>query len=314
MKKWKYPLLAIFIALCLTIFPFAGIATATEPVLVSIGAPDEVVEGSEFIANVNVFNMVDFDSCGFDVTYDESIITITDITDGEIDGHIIPVNEWHYIPVDTVDTGKIRVAIYMPGAPAPGVSGSGYIAQIHFYVLGSACSTSVIHLENVGMYNYLAEEIPTTTEDDLVHVYALLEVTDCSADPNPTEIEHDTVFSAVVTGGVESYTWDWDFGDGSPHSNLESPTYNYGSVGTYVATVTVTDSLGNFDDCSFEMTVYMVGDANGDGKVDTGDITKVKRIYFGSDEPTLGADANGDGKVDMGDITAIKAIYFGNVG
>jgi hypothetical protein len=56
---------------------------------------------------------------------------------------------------------------------------------------------------------------------------------------------------------------------------------------------------------------YILGDANEDSKVDTGDITKVKRIYFGVDTPTPGADANQDGKVDPGDITKIKRIYFG---
>jgi hypothetical protein len=53
------------------------------------------------------------------------------------------------------------------------------------------------------------------------------------------------------------------------------------------------------------------GDANGDGVVDTGDITKVKRIYFELDPPTPCADINEDGFIDTGDITAIKLIYFG---
>lgn len=169
MKYWR-TLLVIIASLCLGFCLTPGIAIA-QGVLVSIDAPDEVLEESDFIANVSVTNVEDFDSCGLDVTYDKSIITVTDVTDGQIDGHTIPVDEWHYIPVDTVDTGRIRVVIYMPGTPGPGVNGSGYIAQIHFHVLGSACETSVIHLENLGMYNYLAEEIATTTEDDSVHIF-----------------------------------------------------------------------------------------------------------------------------------------------
>jgi hypothetical protein len=53
-----------------------------------------------------------------------------------------------------------------------------------------------------------------------------------------------------------------------------------------------------------------LGDANMDGVVDTGDITKVKRIYFELDPQTPCADANGDEMIDTGDITAIKIIYF----
>jgi hypothetical protein len=54
-----------------------------------------------------------------------------------------------------------------------------------------------------------------------------------------------------------------------------------------------------------------LGDANMDCVVDTGDITKVKRIYFGIDPATIGADANQDRTVDAGDITKVKRIYFG---
>jgi hypothetical protein len=53
------------------------------------------------------------------------------------------------------------------------------------------------------------------------------------------------------------------------------------------------------------------GDANEDGVVDTGDITKVKRIIMGLDAPTPCADANQDGIIDTGDITKIKRIIFG---
>ncbi|MGB6872799.1 MAG: Ig-like domain-containing protein [Dehalococcoidia bacterium] len=55
----------------------------------------------------------------------------------------------------------------------------------------------------------------------------------------------------------------------------------------------------------------MLGDANQDNVVNTGDITKVKRIYFGIDPATIGADANQDSFVDAGDITQVKRIYLG---
>lgn len=53
-----------------------------------------------------------------------------------------------------------------------------------------------------------------------------------------------------------------------------------------------------------------IGDANGDGIIDTGDMTKIRRVYFGIDEPTPAADVNQDGLVDTGDITKVKRIYF----
>lgn len=38
--------------------------------------------------------------------------------------------------------------------------------------------------------------------------------------------------------------WLWDFGDGTPTSNLPNPAHTYATPGTYTATLTVTDDLG----------------------------------------------------------------------
>jgi hypothetical protein len=85
--------------------------------------------------------------------------------------------------------------------------------------------------------------------------------------------------------------------------------------GTFNVTVTVTDSFSPQNTAQKYLTLFVciLGDANGDGVVDTGDITKVKRIYFGLDDPTGCADVNGDGNIDTVDITAIRLIYFGAV-
>jgi len=56
-----------------------------------------------------------------------------------------------------------------------------------------------------------------------------------------------------------------------------------------------------------------LGDANMDGVIDGGDITKVQRIIWGLDPPTPTADANNDGVIDAGDITRIRQIIWGLV-
>jgi len=55
----------------------------------------------------------------------------------------------------------------------------------------------------------------------------------------------------------------------------------------------------------------MKGDANGDGVVNSLDITKVERIIVGLDAETPGADANGDGVVNSLDITKVERIIVG---
>ncbi len=42
-------------------------------------------------------------------------------------------------------------------------------------------------------------------------------------------------------------TYDWDFGDGSPHSSSPTPSHTYTSAGTYIATLTVDDGNGAVD-------------------------------------------------------------------
>jgi PKD repeat protein len=49
-------------------------------------------------------------------------------------------------------------------------------------------------------------------------------------------------FTAAASGGTGIYTFDWDFGDNSPHSTVQSPTHTYAAGGNYSVTVTVTDS------------------------------------------------------------------------
>jgi hypothetical protein len=162
----------ISLSLALALLPLA-ITGANGTVTVGIDAPAEVEAGSSFVADVTVDWVTDFDSCGFDVTYDETIITVTDITGGEIDGHAVevPTGYWSYIPYGEEDTGRIRVIATIPATPAPGVTGTGYLVQIHFEVLGSGGSTSDITPEEVGMYDWQANIISTTTEDHSVQVF-----------------------------------------------------------------------------------------------------------------------------------------------
>ena len=51
-------------------------------------------------------------------------------------------------------------------------------------------------------------------------------------------------FAGSAQGGVSPYSYSWNFGDGQI-SSLQSPVHNYANPGTYIAVLTVTDSLGN---------------------------------------------------------------------
>lgn len=53
------------------------------------------------------------------------------------------------------------------------------------------------------------------------------------------------------------------------------------------------------------------GDANVDGTVNMGDVTKIERIILGLDTPNIDADANGNGSIDMGDVVTVERMILG---
>ena len=78
---------------------------------------------------------------------------------------------------------------------------------------------------------------------------------ECDVSPNPTKVGHEVQFDSTITGGVGPYDILWDFGDGIGTSTEEDPLYTYSTAGSYTATVTVTDSLGNVETCEIPMIV-----------------------------------------------------------
>ena len=53
----------------------------------------------------------------------------------------------------------------------------------------------------------------------------------------------------------QTITYDWDFGDGSPHSTVANPVHEYAANGVYTATLTVTDPLFLTDQATVKITV-----------------------------------------------------------
>ena len=64
-------------------------------------------------------------------------------------------------------------------------------------------------------------------------------------------------FAVTESGGVgPNFTWAWSFGDGS-HSSLQSPSHIYSTAGTFLASVTVTDSRGNVGSGAVQINVNL---------------------------------------------------------
>ena len=112
------------------------------------------------------------------------------------------------------------------------------------------------------LYNF-GEVYATVGGDNTVTVG--VQLTAYANGPYLGSVDKEIQFYGSATGGTPSYTYHWDFGDGST-STLQNPTHIYTTATTYTATLTVTDSEGAIDDNTASVTVSpepLTADAHG---------------------------------------------------
>ena len=140
---------------------FTTVPVPPGAVVVSIDAPSGPRAGRDFTADVAIGDVTDFDACQYDITFDNTVLRLDDVTAGEIDSTEIPVDIYNELA-----PGVFRVVQNVPDIT--GVSGSGTLAVLHFYALGEVGDTSVIGLSNGTLSNILAEEIEAVWTGDSV--------------------------------------------------------------------------------------------------------------------------------------------------
>ena len=149
------------------VFSGAGVVSP-EITRVRVNVPEYVGKGESFEATMDVDSITNFNSGQFDLSFDSSVVNVTDVVDGRIAGETIPADRWVFIAENT-----IRVLVAMPGIK--GVSGSGYLAKIIFEAVGKGGEKSVLDLSNGMLVNNEAEEIPAEWIDDEVRIEKLIE-------------------------------------------------------------------------------------------------------------------------------------------
>lgn len=119
----------------------------------------------------------------------------------------------------------------------------------------------------------------------------------------------------AAIGGKGTYTWSaTGLPPGlslDPATGIMSGTPN--TPGDFIITFTVSDSFSPANTASKVLLfkIYLVGDANGDGEVNIGDVTMVERVLLGLNAPTAGCDVNLNGVISIGDVTRIDRIILG---
>ena len=146
--------------------------TPVPTITVNMDAPDFAAEDSVFIARVNVTGVTGFYSANYDIVFNPSVFEVDNVTNGQIDSTLIPVDTW-----EVITPGVIRVVQNVE--ELHGVSSSGYIAELHFHVIGSDSSSSEIDFSN-GVFNDInANQMPATwTGKTGIGVYKLGDAND----------------------------------------------------------------------------------------------------------------------------------------
>ena len=124
-------------------------------VIVSIDAPATAAPGGDFTANVAITEVTAFDACNYNVSFDASVLRLDSVSSGLIGSTTIPVDV-----ANEISSGTWTIVQNVPGYA--GVSGSGYLAVLHFHVIGSAGDSSAISLSSGMLGNASAEEITAT--------------------------------------------------------------------------------------------------------------------------------------------------------
>lgn len=139
------------------------VSGAQSGVTVSVDAPATAAPDSDFTANIDVTEVTDLDSCNYDITFDPLVLRLDNVASGLIGSITIPVDMYNEI-----SSGTYRVVQNVPGLT--GVSGSGYLAVLHFHVIGSEGDSSSITLSNGTLSDNQAGEIATTWVGDSVDI------------------------------------------------------------------------------------------------------------------------------------------------
>ena len=164
------------------------VAAAAPQVMISINAPDEAASGNDFTVDINISEVRNFDACNYDISFDASMLRLDNVTSGLIGSTKIPIDMYN-----EVNPGTCRVVQNVPGLV--GISGSGYLAVLHFHVIASASGSSTISLSNGILANNLAEEITATWVGDSVRMATARaeETTQPAVNPTPEVLTLPTV-------------------------------------------------------------------------------------------------------------------------
>ncbi|HJH27401.1 MAG TPA: hypothetical protein C5S37_11735, partial [Methanophagales archaeon] len=193
---WRISVVAsiLLISTVFILFAVTPVIAQPQPVEVTVNAPENVaVEEETFTVTIDVDSVTDFSSGNFDLCFDSSVVKVSEVKEGKINGEEIPIYMWRFMDADTV-----RVAIMMPMGEC--VSGPGYLAEIEFDAKGEEGEESELSLSG-RIYNISAQAIPA----DWINAAIIIGVP--AEEGEEDEEEEEEVGEEVTPGSPKITAW-----------------------------------------------------------------------------------------------------------
>lgn len=263
-KKWITVLLVLsLVPVLLPLSPAAAAGIA----VVSVSAPANIPTGGTFVARINISQVPAFVSYQIQLNYDKNVIQVSGleggpdgVTAGLIGTNSLPVDMWSFSPAGA-PVGSIRILGRGPGNQS--LSGSGYLAEIHFNVVGSIGQQTGItptetSLFQNGLFDSLGNKLATAQPwaASTVQVYLPLQISTSALPEGAMGSSYSSV-NLVAAGGAPLYTWNADnLPQGLSISGSGTISGTPTVSGNYSVVLHVNDVAGGSVDKTLNLLIY----------------------------------------------------------
>jgi len=132
-----------------------------QEVPVTVNAPPTATSGSSFTAAIDIGQVSELNAAQYDIWFDPLVLHLNDVTDGLIDSTTISAdfNDFgggHCRVVNSMGTGN--------------VTGSGYLAVLHFQAIGDPGTSSDINFTDGLLADINMNNVPATWTGDTVNI------------------------------------------------------------------------------------------------------------------------------------------------
>ncbi len=132
------------------------------------------------------------------------------------------------------------------GDPASGTSNTSYLQNpVHTYTTAGNYTVTLTAISVSGCQDISSQQVTIATPPAVAFTHSTV------CEDQPVLFEPDP--NAMNVSDIA--TWLWNFGDGTPTSDLMNPTHTYASFGSYTVTLTVTSMNGCTNSTSKILTV-----------------------------------------------------------